>query len=170
MRRCTAAARFGAAFVLCRGLALQYAEEKLWRSPLLHAVRTCSGARRGIAARCGTAAAAVAWRAQCTAMRAAVEMDGSGRTAPQPVSEMSDASVSCANGASVGPVTTTLIYSSPSVLQAASSFCNFWIFIGSRARRLVPKASAGEARAGELFWLCRSLQRLRRAVPQLWQR
>ena len=44
--------------MLCRGLALQYAEEKLWRSPYF-APRGLAAVELQLYASCGTAAAAV---------------------------------------------------------------------------------------------------------------
>ena len=97
-------------------------------------------------ASCGTAAAAATaqqnaqpsnWIAHsCAALRSG--------------SETSDASVSAATELAYGmPSDACFAIGSPSVLQAASSFCKFWIWIDSRGMRPLPKTFADKARAGE---------------------
>ena len=88
------------------------------------------------------------WGEQCTAVRAAVELDSSDRTALQ----TADGGVQCSSTAAKElaycvHLDAAGLQGMPSVLQAASSFCKFWIWIDSRGRRRVPRASADDARA-----------------------
>ena len=107
---------------------------------ILRAARPCSG---GIAAICEL------WHGcSCSAVHAAVELDCTGLHSTAARVQKARCRRQSANGASLWPQPRRCFaIGSPSVLQAASSFCKFWIWIDSRAKRRVLRASADDARA-----------------------